>query len=805
MRNLLAVALLLPLACSPARLAVDRDAHEQFDEPGAAAAQYAMKRAGSADPQAAYAAARARMSSMARYSTIADRTVAGPHQRLAADALSTDTPVGVWSYLGPGNIGGRTRALLIDPTNPNVMYAGAVSGGVWKTVDGGARWVPVADLLVNLDVSSLAFDPHDPRTIYAGTGEGYFREDVRGTALPLRGNGIFVTRDAGASWTQLASTRGADFQWVNDLAVSAHDSNRLYAATRTGLWRSLDGGATWRNSLPVSVKGGCLDLAMRNDTAGDFLFASCGVFAQATVYRATNAESDAPFTAVFSQPGMSRTSLAIAPSNPSIVYALAADADQQLLGVYRSTSGGDPGTWQARVTKSDPVLQNTMLLTNPVQPLCGNPNSRTPMGWHCNVIAVDPVDPDRVWAAGVDLFRSDDGGRNWGLGSYWWADPAVPGFVHADQHVITFDPRYDGSANRTMFAANDGGIFRTDDARGPVALGVGAACKPESTGMSWRSLNHNYGATQFYHGAATPDGGTYLGGAQDNGTVIGTPSLGTDGWKMQNGGDGGIVAVDPVVPTTLYCASQYGYIARSTNGGEKFDDFVDGLHDDFLFVTPYAIDPSRHDRLWAAGRKFWRRDPGSAAWTSVATTPLGGPVSSLAIDPTNPDHLLGGTNAGEIVRTDNATAAPAAVTWTSTQPRGGYVSSIVFDAVSPGTVYATYAGFGGGAHVWKSTDGGTSWSALDGSGDGALPDIPMHSIAADPTRPGRLFLGSDLGLFVSTDSGAHWMVENSGFASVITETVFVGRGALGPAVYAFTHGRGAWRAELTTPRRRRAA
>jgi photosystem II stability/assembly factor-like uncharacterized protein len=772
-------------------IATAGEERERFDDPDAAAALYALKRAGSADPQAAYAAARARMKAMAR-------------NRIATDALTSETPIGVWTFLGPGNIGGRTRALLIDPNNTNVMYAGAVSGGIWKTTDAGARWSPVGDLLVNLDVSSLAFDPKNTQILYAGTGEGYFREDIRGTALPLRGNGIFVTHNAGGSWEQLPSTRGVDFQWVNDVAVSSHDSNRLYAATRTGVWRSLDAGATWRNILPLTVKGGCLDLALRPGAAGDFLFASCGVLEQATVYRATNAETDTPFTAVFSQPGMSRTSLAIAPSNPSIVYAMAADFDQQLLGVYRSDSNGDPGTWQPRVTRTDPVLQNTMLLTNPIAPLCGNPNNRTPMGWHCNVIAVDPVDPQRVWAAGVDLFRSDDGGHTWGLASYWWADPGTPTFVHADQHVIAFDPHYDGTSNRTLFATNDGGVFRTDNARGPVALGANAACDPVNAGMVWHSLNHLYGATQFYHGAVTPDGRTYLGGAQDNGTVFGTPSLGIDGWLMQAGGDGGFVAVDPVVPSTVYAESQNGFLQKSVDGGQTFDLFTDGLHDEFLFITPFLIDPNQHDRLWIGGRRFWRRDSGSTTWTGVAGLPLAGQVSAIAVATGRPDHLLGGTSAGELLRTDNATANPALVSWTRALPRSGFVSSVTFDPANDALAYATYAGFGGGAHVWKTIDGGTTWAPLDGTEEGALPDIPMHSLAVDPTRPGRLFLGSDLGLFVSTDGGAHWTAENSGFASVITESVFIGPGALGPALYAFTHGRGAWRAELTTPKRRRA-
>ena len=150
---------------------------------------------------------------------------------------------------------------------------------------------------------------------------------------------------------------------------------------------------------------------------------------------------------------MGRTTLAIAPSRPSTIYALAAsNTDQALLAVYRSDSNGDPGTWTARVRRDDPVKLNTLLLTNPItatQRECGgDADNPLPMGWYCNTIAVDPADAERVFAAGVDLFRSDDGGRNWGVASFWWSNG--PTRLHADQHNIVFDPRFNGSANLTV-------------------------------------------------------------------------------------------------------------------------------------------------------------------------------------------------------------------------------------------------------------------------------------------------------------------------------------------------------------------
>ncbi|HEX3131658.1 MAG TPA: hypothetical protein VH394_30255, partial [Thermoanaerobaculia bacterium] len=142
--------------------------------------------------------------------------------------------LGSWTQLGPGNVGGRTRALVIDPVNPKNMYAAGVAGGVWKSVDGGQSWKALDDLMANLAVSTLVLDPKDPKVLYAGTGEGYFNGDG------VRGAGVFRSANGGATWARLAAT--ADFHYVNDLAVSAKDPRRIYAATRTGVWRSLNSG-----------------------------------------------------------------------------------------------------------------------------------------------------------------------------------------------------------------------------------------------------------------------------------------------------------------------------------------------------------------------------------------------------------------------------------------------------------------------------------------------------------------------------------------------------------------------------------
>jgi photosystem II stability/assembly factor-like uncharacterized protein len=741
------------------------------------------------DANARYAAARAQIERMPRLA-LGDEPAAS---RIRAESQFTS---GAWTFLGPGNVGGRTRALLIDPGDSKTMYAAAVSGGVWKTTDGGDRWTATGDVMANLAVNSLAFDPTNANVIYAGTGEGYFREVVRGTALPIRGNGIFVTSDAGATWQQLASTNNSNFDFVNDVVVSTHDPHRLYAATRSGVWRSSDSGLTWSAVLPSTVNGGCLDLAFRGNTSGDYLLASCGTLAQATVYRNSAAETGAAWTAVLSEPNMGRTSIAFAPSNPSVAYALAASNAagpsgrfaQGLLAVYRSGDGG--ATWSAQLRNTSADRLSTLLLTNPITDVDDHcvPGAGvvTNMGWYCNAVAVDPRDENRVWVAGVDLFRSDDGGHSFRLASFWWAKetPSTP-FVHADQHSIVFDPHYDGAGNQTMFATNDGGVTRTDNARGALTSDL---CSPSKSSVTFRSLNHNYGATQFYHGQPFPDGLTVVAGAQDNGSVIGGAAA-IDDWHRTYGGDGGYVAIDPVDPSIIYVESQNAHIHQVSPAGVA-DLTMDG---DTLFITPFLLDPNDRTRLWCGGRTVARHTGDS--WIT-ASTQLDGNVSALAVTPGNSDLMLAGTNSGTIYRTTNATTATSSTIWTPSKPRDGFVSSIT---IAGNVIYATYAGFGG-THVWRSLDGGASWSPLDGSGEAAIPDIPVHSLAFDATR---LYLGTDLGIFISTDGGAHWSAEAS-FPRVITESIVLGNGPRGSALFAFTHGRGAWRVDLAPVPRRRA-
>jgi len=780
-----------------------------FDRPDEALQFYWSKRSPDGSPvdvseleQAAAEAAQLPTFSSALGQTFAPHLTDAPLGGATSAATTTSTFGQSWQPLGPGNIGGRSRAFLVHRTKNNLMWTAGVAGGIWKSTDSGASWQPKSDLLVNIAVNSLIQDPILDNVLYAGTGEGFFNIDA------VRGQGIFKSTDYGETWTQLQATNTSDFFYVQKLAATRHKTKqRIYAATRTGVFRSTDGGGTWAKVLAATTVNGCMDLAIQyhQEDKQNYVFASCGTFAQATVWRALDVDEGQTWAPVLSEVDMGRTSLAIAPSNPDVIYALASfyhipaasPQDYGLLAVYRSTQNGDPGTWEKRVDYQDVDKINTVQLANPVYAFLkdcgyGSANQLLTQGWYDNQIAVDPKDENIVWTAGIDLMRSDDGGQTWGVASYWWFDPTDPNYSHADNHAITFHPKYNGDSNRQMFAASDGGIHRTTDARAPVGATLAAVCgNPVANQVQWTSLNNGYQVSQFYHGAVYPDGNTFFGGTQDNGTLRGN-AAGGQNWGSISGGDGGYVAVDPGDTNVLYDEFTGKSLQRSLNGGASFTPIYGGVGEaagNFQFIHPFAMDPVSPSRLWYGGAFAWRSVNRGTNWTRVSNS-FAARIASWGISSTDPNRVyvgvqhLGTTTSGRIFTTASATTLTGPVTWASAQPRQGYVSSIAVDPANPLIAYATYSTYNFGTqlgHVFKTVDGGSNWSRIDTT----LPDMPVHSVVVHPTNAATLYIGTDLGVFVTVDGGATWMRENTGFANVIVEHLQITAGRL----FAFTHGR----------------
>lgn len=732
---------------------------------------------------------------------------------IAAGGASPSLLTG-WTNLGPANLSGMSRSLLIDPVNPMNMFTTGINGGIWKSTDGGANWRTVGDFLPVLVIGSLAMAPQDPNILYAGTGDGFAGYDA------ARGAGMFQSTDGGETWVRLDSTAAdPNFWFVNKLAVSAVVPGRVYAATNAGILRSDDSGASWNVVLDRGLPNrGCHDLAIRTDQATDVVLASCGLPAlrsngallnkvdpredgtlPAAVFVNQDAGNDSgasAWNAVITDPALGLSSVAIAPSNQNIMYVSASTSQgtytNALFAIFRSDDGGS--TWRATVRNTDPKPLNTAILGYPTSALCQRPADFTGQAWHDNAIAVDPVDPNRVWVAGVDIFRSDDGGANWGIASYWWATPGTPQYSHADHHVLMFHPAYDGNANQTIFAVNDGGLFRSDNARADLSL---SACNISGS-VRWQPASSSIATYQFYHGSVTPDGKTYIGGAQDNGTVLGTDSGGPRAWIAIAGGDGGAVAIDPSNPNIMYATTTGGGILKSTNGGRSFQSATRGITElaNFFAIGTFVMDPTNPQRLWTGGNAIWRTVDGAATWTAASAPMVPRSYGSFAVSPADGNRVLAGSRTGEIFLTTNALSTGPTSQWQMAKPRTGWVSALVFDPQNPSNVYAVYSSFNrdpGDAHLYRSTDGGASWTASDGN----LPDAPYYTLAVNPDNPQMLWIAGDLGLFVSGDGGATWAMEDPSFPVVPTNDLKIMRDPQGLALYAFTHGRGAWRARIS--------
>ena len=831
MKLMLASALVTAAACAliqpPLGLqAIPKPQHERPDAPGQRAAFDNARRlppGASAINPAWYAAAEAQARRLPSFSTEAGRFVTG----------EKTSPR--WQWLGPSNVGGRTRTLVFDPRDPQRMLAGGVSGGIFETTNGGVFWNSLNDDAANINIGALVFDPVTPDTIYAGTGELY-RNNERPFAA-MWGQGILRSTDNGQSFRQLVATANDNFRYVSDLVISPLDHRRIYAATNTGVWRSDDGGNNFVQILrPVDAGGGllyegCTDLQLL--PGSDALLASCASRSEddrywlpntvvppacngpcpATVFRTDDATGTPGWQVVLSENGMGRTSLALAPSNPNILYALAAstvpgpdrnndgrgDYDNGLHAVFRSNDGGR--TWEARVRNSSADVLSTYLLSyadgfEAVRCNFGSFDAYS-AGWYNQAIAVNPLNPDSVWVAGMELYRSDDGGRSFGKASYWWLDGVHPGGVHADQHSLHFHPNY-GQGTRRLYTTNDGGVAYTNADTAPVNRAANAACTPNNGGVSWTTIEEGLGSVQFYTGTVNDQGTVWMGGAQDNGTLLQSTFSSGNIFSEIFGGDGASVAIDPRSENTLYVSYQNVNIHRSINGG-NFVRATNGIVDNTVFIMPFVLDTANPDRLYAGGSRLWRTNDQGRNWVPASVS-LGGLftdwISAIGLSPTDPNRILIG-NQHAIYRSSNAASSNGSSVFASVSPRIGWVSSLGFDPVDANIAYATYSTFGG-QHVWRSNDAGASWTAIDGEGDGALPDVPVHHLVVDPNDRQRLYIGTDIGVFVTLDGGANWARENGGFANVIVERLAIAKQPQSgvPELYAFTYGRGAWRAPL---------
>ena len=708
-----------------------------------------------------------------------------------------------WQSLGPFEVGGRTRSLIFHPDNPDIMYAGGVSGGVWKSEDAGASWNPLSDDMENLAVVTLAIMPDTPSTIIAGTGEGVYvgRPIVRSRGV--EGNGIYRSTDDGTTWRALNFTLdNPDFRFVNKIRV-ASDST-LFAATERGIWRSSDTGDNWSLVLDQASRvGGCHEIEIQPSSNPNRLLVSCGSFETAAVYQSS--DNGDTWQSVIEEANQGRTTIAYAPSNPSRVYALSAQnqfgsAPYGLNGLYRSDDGGSNWTLVASPASANPNSRAMLSTTNYVFD-CSNTGQYQPGrlaggGWYYNLLTVDPTDENTIWTGGLDLWRSTDGGVNFSLASFWWASENLASFIHADHHLLTYHPNYDGTTETRLFASNDGGVWQTLNPTADVATDN---CDPLTSQVDWRPLNNNYAVTQFYHGSVAADGQSLIGGSQDNGTQYRNSS---GEWQHIFGGDGSYSAFDPRDSNLVYVSSQYANLYRldlsgstiqRTRIGEEFD--APGL-----FITPFTIDPNANDQLWLAGLALWYSSDRGDNWQKVSrdeyTQDYINGLSAVAVQPGNSNLVILGGTDGHIYRHTSAQSGSATFIMEKIKIADGYISSVNFDRNNPNKVVATVSTFGQ-SHAWLSNDTGVTWQSLDAAGSDGLPDLPTHDIIVAPHDTNTLYVATDIGVYVSENNGVSWQPLTTGLPNAPVEKLVYNRFNLQSQLFAFTYGRGSFKSVLT--------
>ena len=677
-----------------------------------------------------------------------------------------------WVSLGPGNIGGRTRSIVVNPKNAKTLWAGSVGGGVWRTDDAGKGWAPVDDFMANLAVTTMVMDPTDPKVIYAGTGEGFSNIDA------LRGAGIFQTTD-GIHWQQLPATTGAGFQTVNRLAISK-DGQVLLAATRAGVFRSADPGRlNWTRVLADAV--GDVDFHPTDNSK-----AVAGGLTNGQAYFSTDAGQTWK-VATHAQPWSGRVEVTYAVKDPTRVYASIQTGSGQ---IWRSSNGGR--TYTRRKGHADGIPA----------PYLGD------QGWYDNVIwAGDPTDADLVVVGGIDLWRSTDGGDTLREISRWWAD----GSAHADHHCIVADPGYDGKTNKRVYFGNDGGVFKANDVRT-----VGSDAQHVK---GWTELVNTYGVTQFFAGAGNPATGAIIGGAQDNGTLRFTQGGGAEGWSEMFGGDGGWCAADHTDPNVFYGEYVFLNVHRSVDGGATAEyisgqfwngsewawkpvpfRIPDAMSRNALFIAPFVLDPNDSKRLLAGGMTLWRTndakrpntDSTGPAWRAVKAS-AGSPISALAVAKGDSDVVWVGHEDGQVFKTSDGTA-PSPV-WrkidhAGPQPLPGnrYCTGITIDARDHDTVFVTFGGYTRG-NLWKTADDGATWSNVGQ----ALPAAPVRALAVHPDNSAFVYAGTEVGVFASEDGGASWSPTNEGPTNCSVDDLFWMKRAL----VCVTHGRGMFQIDLS--------
>ncbi|MEN8008078.1 MAG: hypothetical protein ABFS42_13745 [Candidatus Krumholzibacteriota bacterium] len=661
-----------------------------------------------------------------------------------------------WTWLGPGNIGGRVRAFVIDPSDPTRMWLGGVTGGIWRTTNSGNWWNPMNDFMANLAVSCMVMTP-DQQFLFAGTGEGF----PGGNVYP--GEGVFRSGDLGLTWQQMNIPDPVDFMYINRLAPHPTVDGRMYAVTWNGvLYRTDDDGNSWTRVRILGALG--YDVKITNQTSDGTPWIVIGADDDAFL----STDDGATFTSMVTGSttplptnfGRAEMAFGTSSGNDPVLYASLQRNNGEL---WRSTDGGD--TWTLRNTGNNHFL------------------SSVNQGGYDNTLWVEPGNTNRVIVGGVDIWVSTDGGTTLTKKSNW-RNYHFSTSAHADHHTIVPHPNYT-TGSPVLYFGNDGGVQRSSNIWN------------NSQSSGWSNLANGLGITQFYHGAAATDGSVIMGGAQDN-SFLRFNNGGSDSWFQAMTGDGAYVAVKPGAPSTIYASTQNLNLRRSRDGGNTYTVIGDSIPDkplgNVLFIAPFKIDKSLSTALFAGGKSIWRSTNEGDNWYSFRDSIPGSPIcSAIEQSESLSSRLYIGYNDGTVSRTLSSTP-----TWTDLDDNGvglpnSFVTDIAVNPVNSSDVIVSFNKTGGDA-LWRSTNAGSSWSNIGGTGFLPLPDSPVHTVTFHPTNTSWIYVGTDVGVFATEDGGNNWSRTTSypgseGPANTMVSDLFWA----GENLIAATYGRGMYR------------
>ena len=735
----------------------------------------------------------------------------------------------LWTEMGPDNVGGRTRAILIDKDNSNLIYAGGVSGGLWKSTNAGLTWkiVPGTDQLEFSGVVSICQTINGD--IYFGTGEGA-TSNMSGAsngASAFIGGGIYKSTD-GVTFSQLESTApnnlistNFDFASVTEMAAHKTEPNTLYAATRRGIKVSTDGGQSWQAGLASAAE--FFDVEVAND-GSVFASTSSGIF-YSEDGTAGSFSQLASVGATFGG-GSGRIEIALSPSDVNYVYAVFSNQGGlgRYKGIYRSTDKGE--TW-------DLILPGWSGTTAPTY------NIFNQQANYAMAIAVDPQNKDRIIVGGLDLWEFE-----YGVGiepiSYWAVSDAVSFYVHADHHEILFDESNPGR----IYFGHDGGVSRSDD-----------------NGVNFITQNRGYGVTQFYTVDYSKDG-KVIGGTQDNGTqyINFFNNISEKNAVKVAGGDGGYTQISYINPDIIFSESQNGSARRSADGGLT-NGTIENFLGDTLAGLAETADDEGNNGLFASfinPMHLWEEvdadgNPIDTSMFFAATTEItqtgsdycvymtkqaldfsitprwfqvtpkyASPIERISVTPDG-NHMFFSWN-NNLYRTDNLNLNVDSIkdTYkfldvgdTNDDPNGDNsnavvntiklnttfqytITDIAVDPNDKNNIVVTVGGYGSHDHVYKSTNAMSddpTFTPIQGN----LPYMPAYSAVIDVNNASNIIIGTEFGVWTTTN-GNNWILEDDGMPIVPCHMLRQQHlpGVNKGVVYVGTHGRGIFKSSNTS-------